>query len=197
MPGLQQPPPEPSPMLRILLHRSNISNRFGYSLKGITMKRFFRPALVTTAAALAFWAANAAATVTVTFTQPEGYVDMPFAPWDKERVMKDLQSHFEKLGAKLPLGQDLKVEVLDIDLAGRIEPQLRFGHDIRILKGRADWPAIQLRYSIESQGKVLRSGDARVDDKSYLDHVNRYSANESLRYEKRMLDDWFKTVMKQ
>ena len=56
---------------------------------------------------------------------------------------------------------------------------------------------IALRYRVESLGKVLASGEARVDDKSYLDHFNRYSANESLRYEKRMLDDWFKTVLKQ
>lgn len=159
------------------------------------MKRFFRPLLL--AVAIACGLGNAIATVTVTFTQPEGYTDMPFAPWDRERVMKELQTHFDKLGAKLPQGQDLKVEVLDIDLAGRIEPQLRYGNDIRVLKGRADWPTIALRYSVESQGKVLGSGEARIDDKSYLDHFNRYSANEPLRYEKRMLDEWFKTVMKQ
>ena len=161
------------------------------------MKRFFRPALVATAAVLALEAGSAGAAVTVTFPKSEGYMDMPFSASDKDRVLKELQSHFDKLGAKLPPGQDLTVEVLDIDLAGRIEPQFRFGNDVRILKGRADWPVIQLRYRIESQGKVLRSGDARVDDKSYLDRFNRYSANESLRYEKRMLDDWFNTVMKQ
>ena len=159
------------------------------------MKRFFRPLLL--AVAIACGLSNAIATVTVTFTRPEGYTDMPFAPWDRDRVMKELQTHFDKLGAKLPQGQDLKVEVLDIDLAGRIEPQLRYGNDIRVLKGRADWPTIALRYSVESQGKVLGSGEARIDDKSYLDHFNRYSANEPLRYEKRMLDEWFKTVMKQ
>ena len=161
------------------------------------MKRFFRPALVATAAVLALEAGGAGAAVTVTFTKSEGYMDMPFSASDKDRVIKELHSHFDKLGAKLPPGQDLTVEVLDIDLAGRIEPQFRFGNDVRILKGRADWPVIQLRYRIESQGKVLRSGDARVDDKSYLDRFNRYSANESLRYEKRMLDDWFNAVLKQ
>ena len=161
------------------------------------MNRFLAPLLFATTSALVLGAGSANASVTVDFTQPDRYVDMPFAPWDKDRVMKELQAHFNKLGGQLPTGQDLKVEVVDIDLAGRIEPNLRFGHDIRVMKGRADWPAIELRYSIESQGKVLRSGDVRVDDKSYLDHINRYSANESLRYEKRMLDEWFKTLMKQ
>lgn len=162
------------------------------------MNQFLAPLLLLAiASGLTLGAGSACAAVTVNFTLPDQYVDMPFAPWEKERVMKDLQEHFNKLGGQLPSGQDLNVEVVDIDLAGRLEPNFRFGHDIRVLKGRADWPTIALRYSIESQGKVLRSGDVRIADKSYLDHINRYSANESLRYEKRMLDDWFKTVMKQ
>lgn len=161
------------------------------------MKRRLRLALVASGAALVLGAVSAGATVTVTFTQPERFVDMPFSSWDKERVIKDLQTHFVKLGNQLPKGQDLKVEVQDIDLAGRIEPGRRYGHDIRILRGGADWPMIQLHYSVESEGKVMRSGDARVSDMNYLNHFNRYSASEPLRYEKKMLDDWFKTVVKQ
>ena len=164
------------------------------------MTRYLRFILVALSAAFSFAASNANATVTVTFTQPERFIDMPFASWDKERVLKDLRGHFDKLGATLPQGQDLKVEVQDIDLAGRIEPNTRLGHDIRVLKGGADWPMIQLRYSVEAGGKVLKSGDERVSDMTYLDrgtHLNRYSANEPLRYEKRMLDEWFKTVLKQ
>ena len=159
------------------------------------MERYLRTALVTTGAALALTTSVAGATATVTFTQPEKYVDMPFAPWEKAVVMKNLREHFDKLGTQLPQGQDLKVEVLDIDLAGRIEPRIGMSHDIRMLKGGADWPAIQLRYRVEAQDKVLKSGEARVSDMAYLNHFNRYSANEPLRYEKRMLDDWFKKVM--
>ena len=112
--------------------------------------------------------------------------------------MNDLRQHFDKLGAQLPQGQELKVEVLDIDLAGQIEPRSRGTHDIRVLRGGADWPMIQLRYSIESQGKVLKSGEKRVADMNYLqNHINKYAANEPLRYEKRMLDDWFKAVLRE
>lgn len=164
------------------------------------MTRYLRLILVASSVALSFVASNAIATVTVTFTQPERYADMPFASWDRERVMKDLRGHFDKLGATLPPGQDLKIEVQDIDLAGRIEPNTRFGHDIRILRGGADWPVIQLHYSVEADGKVLKSGDARLSDMNYLNHgtyLNHYSASEPLRYEKRMLDEWFKTVIKQ
>ena len=163
------------------------------------MQRYCQALLIAAGTALTFAAGNASAVVTVTFTQPEGYVDMPFAPWDKEQVMKDLRTHFEKLGTQLPVGQDLKVEVLDIDLAGQMEHVARAGREIRVLKGRADWPAMQLRYSVEAQGKVLKSGDARVTDMAYLNHTysNRYASNEPLRYEKVMLDDWFKKIVKE
>ena len=162
------------------------------------MKRYLLTVLAATGALLALGAESAGAAATVTFTKPEGYVDMPFAPWDKERVMNDLRQHFDKLGAQLPQGQELKVEVLDIDLAGQIEPRSRGTHDIRVLRGGADWPMIQLRYSIESQGKVLKSGEKRVADMNYLqNHINKYAANEPLRYEKRMLDDWFKAVLRE
>ena len=162
------------------------------------MKRYVRKVLLGTWAAFALAAAQAGAAVTVTFTKPEAYVDMPFPSWEKEQVMKHFREHFDKLGKQLPAGQDLKIEVLDIDLAGQIEPRSRGTHDIRILRGGADWPTMQLRYSLESQGKVLKSGDARINDMNYLqNHISKYSSNEPLKYEKRMLDEWFKTILKE
>ena len=133
--------------------------------------------------------------VAVTFSQPENYTDMPFASYDKDQVMKELQQHFDKLGATLPAGQNLKVDVLDIDLAGRIEPRARASRDLRILRGNTDWPAITLRYALESQGKVLKSGEDRLTDMAYLMGFNHYNSGESLRYEKRMLDRWFKKTL--
>ena len=90
--------------------------------------------------------------VTVNFVEPEKFTDMPFNSYDKQRVMEDLKKHFDKLASGLSAGQDLKIDVLDIDLAGRIEPN-RTTQDLRILRGHADWPAITLRYNLESQGK--------------------------------------------
>lgn len=52
------------------------------------MKRFLRSLVVATGAVVALSAGAAGAAVTVTFTQPESYADMPFANWDKEQVMK-------------------------------------------------------------------------------------------------------------
>lgn len=151
-----------------------------------------KPTASVLAAVFAAASVVAHADVTVKFTQPENYTDMPFSQDGKDRVMNDLKRHFDKLGAKLPAGQDLKVEVLDIDLAGRLEMTARASTDFRILRGTSDWPMIKLRYSVESKGQVLKSGEERVADMSYLQQINSYTANESLRYEKLMLDRWFK-----
>lgn len=135
---------------------------------------------------------TAVAATTVNYVDPDKYADMPFSSWDKERVQKALTEHFEKLGAKLPAGQNLKIDVTDIDLAGHPEPGAHRPNDFRILRGRADWPRMNFRYSIESQGAVVKSGEASVSDMNYLQSFNRYSSNEYLRYEKRMLDEWFR-----
>jgi hypothetical protein len=168
--------------------------RFTILLKGVTMKSTsFLSA--TSFAALALFIGNANAGVTVTFTEPEKFADMPFNSRDKETVMADLHKHFDTLGATLPAGQDLKVEILDIDLAGRIEPFARATQDLRILRGSADWPIITLRYRLESQGQVLKSGEERIADMSYLQGYNHYNSGESLRYEKQMIDRWFKKTL--
>ena len=135
---------------------------------------------------------NARAGVTVTFTEPDKYTDMPYGQYEKQRVMEAMQKHFVKLGAGLPAGQDLKVEILDIDLAGRIEPFARATGDLRILRGKADWPAVTLRFDLQSQGKTLKTGEERITDMSYLSGYNHYTSGEFLRYEKQMLDRWFK-----
>jgi hypothetical protein len=136
---------------------------------------------------------NTPAATSVSFTKPEAYVDVAFSPRDRDDELKILREHFEKLGAKLPAGQDFKVEVLDVDLAGRVDPSIRGGsRDLRVLRGGADWPMVQFRYTVEQSGKAIKTGEARVSDMNYLNHFNRYPSGEPMRYEKAMLDDWFK-----
>lgn len=136
-------------------------------------------------------AGGASAGVTVAFTHPEQYRDMPFAPSDREQVLKDISEHFAYLSARLPQGQDLRVEVLDLDLAGRIHPNFRGAQDIRIMRGGADWPHMQVRYTLVSNGQVIGSGEDHLRDMTYMNRINRYSSGDALRYEKRMIDDWF------
>lgn len=144
------------------------------------------------AAALALLAGGPAwAGASVTFVEPDKFIDLPFSPVERERVLKDLNDYVVKLGARLPAGQNLKIEVTEVDLAGRLELSRRTSHDIRVLTGGADWPRIDLRYQLEADGKVLRSGDEHLTDMNYLQRLQLPSSTETLRYEKRMLDEWF------
>jgi hypothetical protein len=134
----------------------------------------------------------ASAAVSVTFTKPEDYSDVPRSGVERERLLEEFKDYFTKLGAKLPAGEDLKLEIIDIDLAGRIDPgRIRF-NDVRILRGRADWPRMDIRYTLEANGKVLDKGEDKIADMSYLDSVTSYWSDDPLRYEKKMIDDWFK-----
>jgi len=143
------------------------------------------------AASLALLAGAAWADVSVSYVKPEDFTDVPRNAIDRERVLKDFSDYFATLNAKLPPGQNLKIEVLDIDLAGRMWPRRNGGEDIRILNGGADWPRMRLHYTLEQDGKVLRSGDEQVSNMSYMQGISRYGDSDTLRYEKQMLDDWF------
>ncbi len=143
-----------------------------------------------------FLAGSAVAGVTVNYIKPDSFNDMPWSANDRAEVLKNITEHFTKLGAKLPADQDLKIDVTDIDLAGRIEPNAHFSRsDLRVLRGGADWPSMRLHYVLESKGAVLQSGDEKLSDMTYLDHYNHYTSNEPLRYEKKMIESWFlKTI---
>lgn len=147
------------------------------------------------AAVMALPASAATAAATVSYVEPDRFTDVPFTPWERERVLKQLTAHFDKLGASLPAGQELKVEVLDVDLAGQTKPNFRGGQDLRVMNGGADWPHIHFRYSITEGGKVIKSGEEKLSNMQYLNRMNHYGNTELLRYEKQMLDDWFKQAV--
>lgn len=136
----------------------------------------------------------ASAAVTVTYTHPEKFIDLADNDVERERVLKEFDRYFAQLAKRLPPGQNLAIEVLDVDLAGRVEPTMRM-RDLRILTGGADWPSMRLRYRLEADGKVLASGEESLSNMVYLDRLNHYSGNDPLRYEKQMIDAWFgKTI---
>jgi hypothetical protein len=150
-------------------------------------------------AALALGAGSATAgEATVTFIHPEKFADMPRSAAERETVLKSVADHFIKLARTgLPADATLKVEVLDIDLAGRIVPSFRWpGSDIRVLHGAADWPHMALRYTVTRAGQVLASGEDNLTNLDYLHHVGHYFDDDPLRYEKTMIDDWFKKQLR-
>ena len=132
--------------------------------------------------------AHAAGSVEVQWLDPAQYSDAGRSAIDRERVTRILAAHLQKLGRLLPDGQVLKLQVTDLDLAGEIEP-FRW-HDLRVLRGRADWPQMSLRYTLSADGRTLKTGDARLQDMGYLFTTQQGD----LGYEKRMLEQWFKAT---
>lgn len=155
------------------------------------MKSLIRNLAIGTSVALASTAAFAG-TATVTFTAPENYVDMPYSRYERDDLLKEMADHFIKLAKRLPDGQELKVEVTDLNLAGELLPTTRYPRDYRVLRGGADFPTMKLRFSVIENGQVIASGEEYINDMAYLHRVNRYFTGDPLRYEKQMVDDWFK-----
>jgi hypothetical protein len=165
-------------------------------IKECTMRPIIRSSL---AALLLVGSASAAlAQVSVTYVKPKDFVDVPHSELERDRLLKQFTAYFATLDKKLPAGQQLKIEVLDIDLAGRLWPRRSGGEDIRIMNGGADWPHMHVRYTLEENGKVLRTGDDQLSNMMYQQRFSRYSDSDALRYEKQMIDDWFaKTIAPQ
>ena len=140
---------------------------------------------------------SASAAVDVTFADPAKFTDATPDGFGsdkaRDRVLTQLRSHIEKQAARaLKPGQDLKVEVLDVDLAGRVEWWNARFNDVRILRD-IDSPAIKLRYTLTEGGRTLASGEERVTDLGYLWGSNPWiGSSQELRYEKAMLSDWLR-----
>jgi hypothetical protein len=151
----------------------------------------FRRAALGAALALAALTGNAhaAGVLTVSFVDPAQYSDVGFGSVERERTTTRLTAIFKDLGQRLPDGQTLKVEVLDVDLAGRVPPNAV--HDTRVLTGGADWPRVKLRYTLDAGGTV-QTREETVSDMSYLQTpIYGSRADEPLAYERRMLESWF------
>lgn len=142
-------------------------------------------------------AATARSEVSVSLISPEKYQDVGIHQRDIDRTLHGLEQHLQQMGKKyLPVTQNMKVEILDVDLAGRYESfRLRRTDDVRVLKAE-DWPRIKLRYTLTEGDKVLRQGEEWVSDMNYLERVNTYSQSDPLRYEKLMLEEWFRSILK-
>jgi hypothetical protein len=137
-------------------------------------------------------AAHAAGAVQISFVKPENFADIRDRTYSREQNLKALEEVFTSAAQPYVAdGQTLKIEVLDVDLAGEV----RYGgraNDVRVLRGRADWPRIAFRWSVEGAGAAPRSGEAVVQDMAYLQRIPPATSYTSLVYERRMLDEWFR-----
>jgi hypothetical protein len=150
------------------------------------------------AAVFALAASAASAEVTVNYVNTEKFADLPTGDWERKKVLEDLAAYFKKLGEDLPKGQDLNLNIYNVDLAGQEVPGQRATGDMRVRDGKNDWPLIELQYSLTANGQIIDNGDAKISDVAYLQRMmKRAYEMDELRFEKRMVQEWFKkTILK-
>jgi len=141
-----------------------------------------------------------AATSEVTWTDYEKYRDIrPSGNGGRkqfrESTFKNFEKHFAKLAERLPEGQVLKIDVTDVDLAG---DTLAGGIDrIRIVKDIYS-PRMNFSYQlVNADGSEVVADKVVLKDLSFMTGSKLKYRNDSLGYEKKMLDDWFFDVFKE
>jgi hypothetical protein len=160
------------------------------------MKTPIRRAAV--AAVLVLGAGAASAGISVNYINPERYADIGSGEWERELVLRDLTKHFDKLAKNLPAGHELTLNITEIDLSGQEYSGKRATGDLRVRQGRSDWPYIEIHYTLTANGQTVDSGVAQLSDPRYMIRPIRSAyETDNLRFEKRMLDEWFKnTILK-
>ena len=138
------------------------------------------------------------ATVDVTWVNPDQFTDANNQRNDMQATLDTLAQHMKRTGDRyIAPNETLKIEVLDLDLAGWSRFGGRAPNEVRTVRGRADFPAMKLRYTLQTPNGT-RSGEADINDMAYQNHglVTRGSS-EPYYYEKRMIDDWFRSTFAQ
>jgi hypothetical protein len=136
--------------------------------------------------------------VEVVFFEPEKFTDVrdsSFGDNEKARnaTLDELRTFVVKQSSRLLApGQQLKITVTDVDLAGDFEPW-RGGQwdEIRIVKDIYP-PEIKLAYQLTGEdGTVLKHGDRDLRDLNFMMTLS-INRDDPLRFEKDMLDNWLR-----
>jgi hypothetical protein len=130
-----------------------------------------------------------AGTVEVAFVDPENFADAGNAAWEERENIEALGRHLQALGRQLPAGHALRIEVLDVDLAGSIRARGIGG--VRTVNGRSDFPRMKLRYTLDVPGQPSRTDEEVLSDIDYARGLSAARSSQPLHYEKRMLGEWF------
>ena len=148
---------------------------------------------LTSAIAIGMWAADAQAAVKVNFVNPDHYIDAGgYRGKDRARSLEEIERTFQKLADRyLAADQTLTIDVLDVDLAGRLEPWHFNSYDVRYMRD-ITWPTMKLRYELDGANAPPLRGEETLSDPGYLDFPGTHISGQTLPYEKAMLERWFR-----
>lgn len=136
--------------------------------------------------------ATARADVQVNFVSPEKFSDIKDNNGFRQtELLKDIEAHLVAQAGKHLPGRDVRINVTDVNLAGEVEPFGRYMQWLRVMR-TVTLPSIEMSYEVRDGETVVQRGEARLRDMNYQDGFSSYSSSDSLRYEKRMIDRWFK-----
>ncbi|HZP58773.1 MAG TPA: DUF3016 domain-containing protein [Opitutaceae bacterium] len=136
--------------------------------------------------------------VDVTYVNPEKFTDVKDSDVPDDRVrdeyLKELKTHIETHAKEyIPAGWHLNLKITDVDMAGDFEPWRGPQFlDMRIVKDVYP-PRIKLEFALtDPAGKTVKEGQRNVTNLSFLNEINIYFPDDQLRYEKALLDYWFR-----
>lgn len=136
--------------------------------------------------------------VAVAWTDPAEFTELKFSGnrWESRRGnwVAQLAEHLrDEASRRLPAGERMDVTITDIARAGRYEPGRGIHLDsVRIMR-EVYPPSITLTFRrYGADGQLIGEGERKLRDSMYLSGSSIINSNDSLRYEKKMLDDWLR-----
>ena len=135
------------------------------------------------------------ANIQVVWQAPATYKDVKAANSHnarfRERTFSQIEQHLKTLAADLPNNLTLSFVFTNVDLAGDVQYLFSTGQEIRIVKSQY-WPKMRFSVTVFDDGKPIAKQDVELTDMMFMDRsMPRFKRNDSLRYEKRMLSQWF------
>jgi hypothetical protein len=161
------------------------------------MKHVLHKTISAAALGLAMSSGASAANLAFEYTDPSEFRDLRATDTSQDRfeqrVLKELEAHFRNEAAMLPEGQNLRVTLTDLDLAGFIEypSSMRWPMGLRVVRN-LDFPQMNFTYEVrDASGELLSSGEEKLRDLSFRSTMFVNRDTDALRYEKALISDWF------
>lgn len=111
----------------------------------------------------------------------------------RDATLGELRTYLVSQASRLLApGQQLRITIIDVDLAGEFEPwRGPQWSDVRVVKDIYP-PDIKLAFQLtDADGHVLKQGDRDLKDLGFMMKLT-IDRNDPRRYEKALLDDWLR-----